>query len=94
MKVGHGRQWWCWWCLGVLVVRAFDCLSGRYKILHPIQKGVRMSEKNNEIIENHILHLKLHPKDRMYYFIRHINNVTMCLENIRNSTDLIILQTK
>jgi len=75
-------------------VLGFDFLSGKYKVLYPNKKIVKFTEKNNEIIEKSLLRLKLHPEKRMYFYMKYINNDTLSLENIRNSSDLMILQIK
>lgn len=72
----------------------FNFMSGRYKVLYPIRKMILFTEENNEIIEKSVLQLKLHPKARMFFHMRHINNTTISLENINNATDLMILQAK
>jgi hypothetical protein len=73
---------------------AFNSMSGRYKVLYPIKKMILFTEENNEIIEKSILQLKLHREDRMFFHLRYINNTTISLENIRNATDVMILQAK
>ena len=75
-------------------VAGFDFFSGRYRVLYPIRKMIQFTEDNNEIIERSIVRLTFHPEHRMFFHLRHINNTTMTLENIRNSSDLIILQQR
>lgn len=80
--------------LYILPVLGFDFLSGKYKVLYPNKKIVKFTEKNNVIIEKSLLQLKLHPENRMYFYMKYINNNTLSLENIKNSSDLMILQIK
>jgi hypothetical protein len=53
---------------------------------------IKFTETNNEIIEKSLLHLKFHKKEKMYYWIKNINENNFVLINVFNSTDIMLLQ--
>lgn len=78
----------------IFLLPSLAFFNGKYRILYPIKKLVRFTEQNSEVIENTILHLRFHPENRRYFHIRRITFEIFLLENIKNSTDIIILQIK
>jgi hypothetical protein len=73
---------------------SFEFFTGKYIVLYPRKKIIKFTAENNEIIEKHLLHLKFHPKNRMYYLIKKFDDEYLSLVNIYNSSDILLLQLK